>query len=87
MAAPFIIFYELNIKSVIYLESFRRHLKRKGKKKSVIERNIRTVQQFIHSLPKDADELSQDNIDSYVKTLEYEGESAKGFLYAMMNYF
>lgn len=69
-----------------FLESFKLFLKKRGKKESVINRNIKTVQIFLDSQPKTAQVTSED-ITIYVKKLEAEGGSAKGFLYCMMNYF
>ena len=68
------------------MESFNRYLKGRGKKDSVIDRNIRTVEEFLESLNSDS-QVSQEDIRVYVESIEKAGKSAKGFLYAMMNYF
>ena len=73
---------------MFYLESFKKHLKRKGKKDSVIDRNIRTVNQFFYYLKSDVDtDVSTEDIEAYIEAIEKEGQSAKSFLYVMMNYF
>lgn len=72
-------------------EGFRKHLKSKGKKDTVIERNIRTIEGFQSYLKKDKNcdlsNVSRENISLYVDKIEKEGKSAKGFLYVLMNYF
>jgi len=75
---------------VVYLSltSFRKYLKRKGKKDSVIERNINTVESFYSFISSKMEtQTSNEDIHRYVKIIENEGKSAKGFLYVMMNYF
>ncbi len=77
--------------SSICYEGFKKHLKNKGKKDTVIERNIRTVEGFQSYLKKDINcnltDVSKEDINQYVDKIEKEGKSAKGFLYVMMNYF
>jgi len=72
-------------------EDFRQYLKRKGKKQNVIERNIFTIRRIGSYLEKEfkinIQTISSKKIDSIVKTLEENGESAKGPLYVLMNYF
>ena len=71
--------------------AFRKYLKRKRKKDSVIERNIRTIVDYQTYIKKDKDrELSESkklDISQYVNKIEKEGKSAKGNLYVLMNYF
>ena len=73
---------------MVPLESFKKYLKQKRKKKSVINRNINTVQIFLNQQPDKKDtKITPSDIDKYVETIEKQGRSAKGFLYVMMNYF
>jgi len=70
------------------LTSFRKYLKSKGKKDSVVERNINTVESFYSFISSKVEtQTSSEDIHRYVKIIENEGKSAKGFLYVMMNYF
>jgi len=72
-------------------EGFRKHLKNKGKKDTVIERNIRTVEGFQSYLKQekncDLSNVSKEDVNLYVEKIEKKGKSAKGFLYVLMNYF
>ena len=73
-------------------EEFRAYLKKRGKKDSVIERNVETIKEFRNYLVKqrenDLDAVSTADICSFVKILEKERKtSAKGYLYVLMNYF
>jgi site-specific recombinase XerD len=72
-------------------EGFRRYLKRKGKKQDVVERNVSTIRRIGSYLEKEFNiniqTVSSKEIDSFVETLEERGESAKGPLYVLMNYF
>lgn len=71
---------------MVVLESFEQFLKKRRKKGSVINRNVKTVQFFLESQSKE-DQLTPEDITKYVKNIEAEGKSVKGFLYCMMNYF
>ena len=73
-------------------EEFRKHLKRKGKKPDVIDRNVLAVKKFIYFLKdergKELDEVNSDDISVYVDMIEnVKKHSAKGYLYVLMNYF
>ncbi|MFW9927996.1 MAG: DUF4332 domain-containing protein [Candidatus Thorarchaeota archaeon] len=74
-------------------KEFRIYLKHKGKKDTVIERNVKGVQFFELFLQKKANknnvtETKLKDIDDYVLWLEKEQKkSAKGYLYELMNYF
>jgi len=73
-------------------EDFRKHLKKKGKKEDVIDRNVTGVNNFADFL-KDTHsrklvDVKTTDIDSYVETIEKNKKSsAKGSLYVLMNYF
>ena len=70
--------------------SFEDSLRKKGKKRSVIERNIRTVSEFHKFLNENEisiHDLTPNTIDLYVKKIENSKKSAKGPLYILMNYF
>lgn len=70
------------------MKSFKRYLKRRGKKDSVVERNIRTVESFHSYISSQVgSDISSGDVRRYVEKIESEGKSAKGFLYVMMNYF
>jgi len=75
----------------MYYEGFKKHLKNKGKKDTVIERNVRTVEDFqsylTNEIKCDLTDVSNEDISQYVNKIEKERKSAKGFLYVMMNYF
>ena len=61
--------------------SFRKYLKSKGKKDSVVERNINTVELFYSFISSKVEtKTSSEDIHRYVKIIENEGKSAKGFL-------
>ncbi len=72
-------------------EEFRKHLKRRGKKPAVVDRNVRVLKGFISYLlekrGKDIDSGTTDDIDAFVAEIESEKRSAKGYLYVLMNYF
>jgi hypothetical protein len=71
-------------------ESFRLYLRKKGKKDSVVERNIKSVIDFhdyLTDLKKEFSEVSTNEIESYISGIEKEGGSAKGPLYVLINYF
>ncbi len=72
-------------------KGFRKYLKRQGKRNSVIDRNIRTIEDFQSFLKRDKTrellDITEKDIISYVDKIEKEGKSAKGFLYVSTNYF
>ncbi|MCG3226967.1 MAG: DUF4332 domain-containing protein [Candidatus Heimdallarchaeota archaeon] len=73
-------------------EEFRKHLKRKGKKAHVIDRNVSLVKQFQTYLKEDRgkvlDTVNSEDIAAYVDMIEnVKKESAKGYLYVFLNYF
>lgn len=73
-------------------EAFRLYLRRKGKKPSVVDRNVKSVKEFQNFLQQtrtnDLSTVSTSDIKSYVETIEEErNTSAKGALYVLMNYF
>ncbi|KQC14347.1 MAG: hypothetical protein APR63_05785 [Desulfuromonas sp. SDB] len=72
-------------------KNFEKFLKIKGKKSSVIDRNIRTIQKFneyiIKNRGKKIQEVNSGDIKAYVDDTEKEKKSAKGTLYVLMNYF
>ena len=71
---------------------FKEFLKKKGKKESVIVRNINGVKQFSNFLKekrnKDLVNANHEDIEAYVELIEKEKKgSAKGYLYVLMNYY
>ena len=68
-------------------EDFRLYLKKKGKKPSVIDRNVSSVNKFIAFLEKEINLASKEDITSYVEEIENKKKSAKGALYVLMNYY
>jgi hypothetical protein len=72
-------------------EEFRDYLKRRGKKPSVADRNVSILKDFVSYLrkkrEKDLDWVTTDDIDAFVMEIERKKQSAKGHLYALMNYF
>jgi hypothetical protein len=72
-------------------EAFALFLKRKGKKQHVIKRNLEAVVRFSEYLQaergKSLENAAVKDIEAYVKKMEDEKKSAKGPLYALMNYF
>ncbi|MHA2251360.1 MAG: site-specific integrase, partial [Candidatus Kariarchaeaceae archaeon] len=71
--------------------AFKNYLKKAGKKANVIERNVASVKLFIEYLQefsqKDIEQTTPQDIANYVDKLESEKNSAKGYLYVLMNYF
>jgi hypothetical protein len=72
-------------------EEFRDYLKRRGKKPSVADRNVSILKDFVSYLrkkrEKDLDWVTTDDIDAFVMEIESKKQSAKGYLYVLMNYF
>lgn len=72
-------------------EEFRKYLKRRGKKPAVVDRNVRALKTFISYLlekgEKDLDSVTTDDVDAFVMEIEKSRQSAKGYLYVLMNYF
>ena len=72
-------------------EKFRKYLKRKGKKPAVVDRNVGVLKDFISYLlkkrEKNLDGVTTDDIDAFVMEIESKKQSAKGYLYILMNYF
>ena len=72
-------------------EEFRKFLRRKGKKENVVERNILSVKKFSDFLKNERDrklaDTNIDDIEAYIEKIEHDKKSAKGALYALMNYF
>ena len=72
-------------------EEFRKYLKRRGKKSAVVDRNVSVLKDFISYLLEkretDLDGVATDDIDAFVIEIESRKQSAKGYLYVLMNYF
>lgn len=73
-------------------EEFRKHLKRKGKKSGVVDRNVIVVKKFVSYLKEERNttltEVDSGDISAYVEMIEkVKKQSAKGTLYVLMNYF
>lgn len=72
-------------------EKFRKYLKRRGKKPHVVDRNVDALKIFISYLlekrEKDLDNAITEDIDAFVNEIEQKKQSAKGYLYILMNYF
>ncbi len=72
-------------------EAFRKNLRGKGKKQNVVDRNVLTMKRFTEYLgserSKKLAEVKLEDIEFYVNKIEEAKESAKGFLYVLMNYF
>jgi hypothetical protein len=72
-------------------EEFRKYLKRRGKKPAVVDRNVDVLKRFISYLlekrEKHLDGVTADDIDAFVMEIESRKQSAKGYLYVLMNYF
>ena len=70
---------------------FRKYLRGKGKKLAVINRNIYALNAFIDffskTTGKDLGYVTTADIDAFVKEIEKKKQSAKGYLYVLMNYF
>lgn len=70
---------------------FRKYLRQKGKKPTVVNRNVLVLENFVSYLlekrANDLDGVTTDDVDAFVVCLENKNKSAKGFLYALMNYF
>ena len=70
---------------------FEKFLKRKGKKQHVVESNITSVKRFCDYLQKERnkvlEEVDTEDIKAYVEKIEREQKSAKGQIYALMNFF
>ena len=72
-------------------EEFRKYLKRRGKKPAVVDRNVGVLKDFISYLlekrEKNLDGVTTGDIDAFVMEIENRKQSAKGYLYILMNYF
>jgi site-specific recombinase XerD len=72
-------------------EEFGKYLKRRGKKASVVDRNVAVLKSFTSHLlekrEKNLDNVTTDDIDAFVIEIEGRKQSAKGHLYVLMNYF
>ena len=72
-------------------EEFRKYLKQRGKKPAVVDRNVGVLKTFISYLlerrEKDLDCVTTDDVDAFVMEIENRNQSAKGYLYVLMNYF
>ena len=72
-------------------EGFRKYLRRRGKKSAVADRNVQVLRNFIAYLLRkrktDIVNVTADDIDDFVAEVESKKQSAKGYLYALMNYF
>ena len=72
-------------------EEFRKYLKRRGKKPGVVDRNVHVLKDFISYLlekrEKHLDGVTLYDIDAFVMDIESRKQSAKGYLYVLMNYF
>jgi hypothetical protein len=72
-------------------EEFLKFLRKKGKKIEVAERNYKVIVRFASYLHRerntDLAKVTKEDVKAYVEFLEQKKESAKGSLYALMNYF
>jgi len=72
-------------------EEFKKYLKRRGKKPTVVDRNVGVLKEFIAYLREkratELDGVTSDDIDAFVVEIERRKRSAKGYLYVLMNYF
>jgi hypothetical protein len=72
-------------------EEIRKYLRRRGKRAAVVDRNVEVLKNFTSYLlekrEKDLDCVTADDIDAFVMEIESRKESAKGYLYVLMNYF
>lgn len=72
-------------------EEFRKYLKRRGKKPAVVDRNVGVLKVFISYLIEERGKslggVTTDDIDAFVMEIESKKQSAKGYLYVLMNYF
>jgi hypothetical protein len=72
-------------------EEFREYLKRRGKRPAVVNRNVGVLKDFTSYLlkerEKNLDGVTTDDIDAFVMEIESKTQSAKGYLYVLMNYF
>ncbi|MGD8506129.1 MAG: DUF4332 domain-containing protein [Candidatus Bathyarchaeota archaeon] len=70
---------------------FRKYLRRRGKRPAVVDRNVGVLKDFVSYLhekrEEDLDSVTIDDIDAFVMEIESRKQSAKGYLYALMNYF
>lgn len=70
---------------------FRKYLKRRGKKSSVVDRNVAVLKEFAAYLrekrAKALDAVTTEDIDAFVQDIERKKQSAKGYLYVLMNHF
>ncbi len=70
---------------------FRKYLKQRGKRQAVVNKNVRVLKGFISYLlekrEKNLDSASTDDIDAFVGEIESKKQSAKGYLYVLMNYY
>lgn len=72
-------------------EIFRKYLRRKGNKQAVVDRNVHVLKGFTSYLlekrEKNLDDVTIDDIGAFVMEIESKKQSAKGYLYVLMNYF
>lgn len=72
-------------------QEFRKYLKRRGKKPTLVDRNAGVLKEFIAYLREkratELDRVTSEDIDGYVADIERQKRSAKGYLYVLMNYF
>jgi hypothetical protein len=70
---------------------FRKYLKQRGKKPGVVDRNVDVLKEFLSYLlekrAKHLDGVTAEDIDAFVMGIESKKQSAKGYLYVLMNYF
>jgi len=73
------------------VEAFEIFLKRMGKKKNAVERNIKGVKNFNDYLRteknKELEEVTKEDLKAFVEKIERAKKSSKGSLYVLMNYF
>ena len=66
-------------------------MKRRGKKPGVVDRNVDVLKEFISYLldkrAKHLDGVTTEDIDAFVMEIESKKQSAKGYLYVLMNNF
>jgi len=72
-------------------KGFGKYLKRRGKKPSVVDRNVSVLKDFscylLEKKEKNLDAVTTDDVDAFVMEIEGKKQSAKRYLYVLMNYF
>ena len=72
-------------------EEFRKYLRQRKKKHSVVNRNIAVMEEFASYLSlnrsKNLTGVTTGDVKAFVLEIENRNQSAKGYLYVLMNYF